>query len=42
MPASSNRTFIVDLIKVMGCGVELGGKHNKELATFQPRQPAVQ
>ena len=25
---------IVDLIKVMGCGVELGGKHNKELATF--------
>ncbi len=24
---------IVDLIKVMGCGV-LGGKHNKELATF--------
>ena len=21
-------------IKVMGCGVELGGKHNKELATF--------
>ncbi len=22
---------IVDLIKVMGCGVELGGKHNKEL-----------
>ena len=26
--------IIVDLIKVMGCGVELGGKHNKELATF--------
>ena len=25
---------IVDLVKVMGCGVELGGKHNKELATF--------
>ncbi|MBR6736600.1 MAG: DNA topoisomerase [Oscillospiraceae bacterium] len=25
---------IVDLIKVMGCGVEVGGKHNKELATF--------
>ena len=25
---------IVDLIKVMGCGVELGGKHNKELVTF--------
>ena len=25
---------IVDLIKVMGCGVELSGKHNKELATF--------
>ena len=25
---------IVDLIKVMGCGVELGSKHNKELATF--------
>ena len=24
----------MDLIKVMGCGVELGGKHNKELATF--------
>ncbi len=26
--------IIVDLIKVMGCGVEMGGKHNKELATF--------
>ena len=25
---------IVDLIKVMGCGIELGGKYNKELATF--------
>ena len=25
---------IVDLIKVMGCGVEMGGKKNKELATF--------
>ncbi len=25
---------IVDLIKVMGCGVEMGGKHNKDLATF--------
>ena len=25
---------IVDLIKVMGCGVELGGSHNKDLATF--------
>ena len=34
MPASSSRDVIVDLIKVMGCGVELGGKHNKELATF--------
>src|SRR5699024_11523783 len=26
--------IIVDLIKVMGCGIELGGKYNKELATF--------
>ena len=34
MPASLNPDVIVDLIKVMGCGVELGGKHNKELATF--------
>jgi len=25
---------IVDLLKVMGCGVETGGKHNKELAAF--------
>ena len=25
---------IVDLIKIMGCGVETGGRHNKELATF--------
>ena len=25
---------IVDLIKVMGCGVELGGKSKKDLATF--------
>ena len=25
---------IVDLIKVMGCGVELGGSHNKDLASF--------
>ena len=25
---------IVDLVKVMGCGVEMGGKRNKELATF--------
>ena len=25
---------IVDLIKVMGCGIELGGKYSKELATF--------
>ena len=26
--------IITDLIRVMGCGVELGGKHNKQLATF--------
>ena len=26
--------IITDLIRVMGCGVELGGSHNKELATF--------
>ena len=25
---------ITDLIRVMGCGVELGGSHNKDLATF--------
>ena len=25
---------IVDLIKVMGCGVELGGKHNKEPVSY--------
>ncbi len=25
---------IVDLLKIMGCGVETGGKHNKELASF--------
>ncbi len=26
--------IITDLIRVMGCGVELGGSHNKDLATF--------
>jgi len=26
--------IITDLLKVVGCGVELGGKKNKELATF--------
>jgi DNA gyrase subunit B len=26
--------IITDLIRVLGCGVELGGSHNKELATF--------
>ena len=26
--------IITDLIRVMGCGVALGGKHNKQLATF--------
>jgi len=25
---------IVDLLKIMGCGVETGGRHNKELAMF--------
>ena len=26
--------IITDLIRVMGCGVELGGSHNKDLASF--------
>lgn len=38
LKADYNRIFksdvIVDLVKVMGCGVEMGGKRNKELATF--------
>ena len=27
--------IIVDLLKVMGCGVEIKTKHNKELSTFE-------
>ena len=27
--------IITDLIRVMGCGVELGGSHNKDLAAFR-------
>ena len=27
--------IITDLIRVMGCGVELGGSHNKDLAVFR-------
>ena len=28
--------IIVDLLKVLGCGVEIKSKHNKELSTFDP------
>ena len=33
-PHFQKSEIITDLIKVMGCGVELGGSHNKDLATF--------
>ena len=34
MPAFLSRESSADLIRVMGCGVELGGSHNKDLASF--------